>query len=86
MISNNYILVKKYEEKQEGFATVEVQDSFLYKGEVVEIPEAPVYMGNDKVTVGDVIIFSKYSPDTHDYEENGQKLKFINTKDILKKI
>lgn len=83
-ISNNYVLVSKLEEKkEEGFQTVEVQDDFIYKGKVEKLPEAPVYMGNKAVTVGDVILFAKYSPDTHELEIEGVKKKFVSTRDIL---
>lgn len=83
-ISNNFIAVEKLEEpKQEGFQTVEVQDSSSFKGKVKFIPEAPIYMGNKPVTVGDVILFAKYSPNTHDIEYEGLKLKFVSTQDVL---
>lgn len=86
-VSNNYIAVEKIEEPAtEGFQKVEVQDSFTYKGRVVEIPEAPVYMGNDRLVPGDCILFAKYSPDTHEIEEGGKKIKFVSTRDILAKI
>ncbi len=83
-ISNNYIVVEKLEiEKQEGIITVDVQDSSVYKGKVTHIPEAPVYMGNKPVTVGDIVLFAKYSPDTHEIDLDGIKVKFVRTTDIL---
>lgn len=86
-ISNNYIAVDKLEEpKQEGFQTVEITDSSLFKGVITHIPEQPVYMGNTPLAVGDVILFAKYSPDTHEIEHDGKKLKFISTRDILAKL
>lgn len=86
-VSDNYIVVEKVEEeKKEGFQTVEVTDSSLFTGRVTLIPERPVYMGNDKIQVGDVIMFSKYSPDTHEVDYQGKKLKFISTDDILARI
>ena len=86
-VSNNYIVVEKHEEPpKEGFQTVDVVDSSLFKGRVTHIPEVPVFMGNERVGVGDIILFSKYSPDTHEIEIDGKKLKFVATRDILAKI
>lgn len=83
-ISNLYIAIEKLEEsKTEGFQTVEVQDSSTFKGRVKFIPEAPIYMGNKQVTIGDTILFAKYSPNTHEVEYEGLKLKFVNQSDIL---
>lgn len=83
-ISNSYIVVEKLEQPaQEGFKTVEVQDNFIYKGKVTHVPECPVYMGNKPVTIGDTILFAKYSPDTHELDLEGKKVKFVKTEDIL---
>lgn len=83
-ISNNYIAVEKLEEpEQEGFQTVKVQDSSIFKGKVKFIPEAPIYMGNQRITMGDTVLFAKYSPNTHDIDYEGLKLKFVKTEDIL---
>lgn len=87
-ISNNYIVVEKLEEEaKEGFKAVEVQDNYVYKGKVTLIPEVPVFMGNQQIGVGDVVLFAKYSPDTHeiDLQEEGMphKVKFVATSDIL---
>jgi len=84
-ISNNRIVVERIEEpKKEGFETVEVQDSSTYKGRVVILPQdVPVYMGNKQVAVGDTVLFAKYSPDTHEIEHEGKKLKFIKVEDIM---
>lgn len=83
-ISNNYIVVEKLEEEiQEGFKTVEVQDNYVYKGKVTNLPEAPVHMGNSLVTLGDIVLFAKYSPDTHEIDLEGKKVKFVATSDLL---
>ena len=83
-ISNNYILVEKVEEKpKDGFTTVDVQDNFVYQGKVIQIPEAPIFMGNKQVGVGDTILFAKYSPDTHEIDLEGKKVKFVAVSDIL---
>ncbi len=83
-ISNNYIAVEKLpEEEKTGFQSVDVQDNFLYKGKVYAMPETPVYMGNTPVAIGDTVVFAKYSPDTHEYKENGLDLKFVSVRDVL---
>lgn len=87
-ISNNYVAVEQIQtEKKEGeFETVQVQNDFVYKGKVAHLPEAPIYMGNDKISIGDTILFAKYSPDTHEIEHEGRKYKFVSTRDILAKL
>ena len=83
-ISNKYIVVEKLEEEaKEGFKTVDVQDNYVYKGKVTHIPEAPVYMGNKQVIQGDTVLFAKYSPDTHEIDLEGKKVKFVSVSDIL---
>ena len=84
-ISNNYVLVKKLEEeKKEGFQAVEVQDNFVYKAVIVQLPKSqPMYLGDQQLAVGDVVMFAKYSPDTHEIELEGVKHKFINVRDLL---
>jgi len=83
-ISVNRVVVERIEEpKKEGFETVEVQDSSVYKGRVVSLPETSVYMGNQQLILNDTILFAKYSPDTHEIEHEGKKLKFIKIDDIL---
>lgn len=86
-VSVNYIVVEKVEEeKKEGFQTVEVSDSSLFKGKVTNLPEVPVYMGNSQVKVGDIVLFAKYSPDTHEIDYEGKKLKFVAIRDLLAKL
>jgi len=83
-ISVNYVVVEKLEaEEKEGFQTVEVQDNFICKGRVINLPAVPVYIGDDEAKIGDVILFSKYSPDTQDVDLDGKRVKFIKTDDIL---
>ena len=75
-----YIIVEKLEEKKgEGVQMVEVQDCFTYKGRVKQVPEIPVCVSNHQVTPGDIVIFAKYSPDTHEIEKD----KFVKVEDIL---
>lgn len=83
-ISNKYIVVEKLqEEAKEGFTAVEIQDSLVYKGKIVGLPEIPVYMGNTQVQVGQVVLFAKYSPDTHEIDLDGKKVKFVAINDLL---
>ena len=76
------VLVSKIEEvAKEGFQTVKTQDEFLYKGKVE-------MMGDEANSIpelkeGSVIIFTKYSPDTHEIEHEDQIMKIIRTEDIL---
>lgn len=83
-INRKYTLIKKIQEpKQEGFATVDIQDSSIYKGEVHTIPETPVFVDNHQVLVGDIVQFAKYSPDTHEVDIDGVKMKMVKVEDIL---
>lgn len=80
-IADNRIVVEATEkEVKEGFTTVDVQDDFVYKGRIVELPASPPIIGEEALKVGDVILFAKGSPDTHEVG----KQKFILTSDILK--
>lgn len=80
-ILGNRVLVSPLEkEKQEGFQTVEVQDSFVYKGKVEQIG-TQFSLGLD--ITGLTVIFAKYSPDTHEIEHEGKKYKSVKVEDIL---
>lgn len=80
MILGNRVLVSKLEEpKQEGFETVSPTDSFLYKG-VIELSNV---LGDTPLKPGATILFAKYSPDTHEIDVDGEKMKIINVDDIL---
>ncbi len=79
-INSKYILVEKLtEEKQEGFQTVEVQDNFVYKGRVKELPGQPTYIDSYALEVGDTVLFAKYGPDSHEIDGD----KFVAVSDIL---
>lgn len=83
-ISNNYVVVERIlKPEQEGFQTVEVQDDYVYTGKVIRVPDQPIYMGNESVKPGDEVIFAKYSPDTHEIELEGKKVKFVKSDDLL---
>lgn len=90
-ILGNRVLVEPLEkEVKEGFQTVEVQDSFVYKGRVEQIGEdhGVIWTGSAKdyvppMKVGDTVIFQKYSPDTSEFEHEGKKYKSVQISDII---
>lgn len=87
-ILGNRILVRKLpEEKKEGFQTVDVQDNFVYKGVIYILGDFAgtndVYDGSPIMKVGDVVLFAKYSPDTHEIDVEGEKMKVINVDDVI---
>ena len=91
-ILNGYILVEALpKEKKEGFDVVETQDNFVYKGKVVGVSDikptntiSSTYIPNDsEIKVGDVVLFAKYSPDTHEIDLDGRKVKFVKVTDVL---
>lgn len=85
-ILGNRVLVSRVEEiKIDGFQSVQVQDSFIYKGKIEVIGEPldkSLVRAELNISVGDVILFTKYSPDTHEVELNGKK-KVVMFDDIL---
>jgi len=83
-IASTRILVRKAKQaEQEGFRTVEPTDDFIYKGEVVKLPCDTVYISNRVVSIGDVVLFAKYSPDTIEIDVEGEKMKFVMIADLL---
>lgn len=83
-INSNYVVVEKLEQPvQEGFKTVEVQDNFVYKGKVIQAPMQTAFVDSHQITEGDIVMFAKYSPDTHEIDHEGKKVKFIKITDIL---
>lgn len=84
-INTHYVMVKKIPKKQvEGeFNVVEVQDDFIYRGEIIKLPDEPKYIDNRQLRVGDYVKFAKYSPDTQELEVEGQKVKMVKVTDIL---
>lgn len=92
IVLGDRILVSKIEEeKKEGFQTVEVQDSFLYKGKVEQVGEGCRYYQSENstspskmlVSEGDTVLFAKYSPHTQTVPVDGQDMKIIRTEDII---
>ncbi len=83
-IIGNRILVKKIpKEKKEGFQTVDVQDNFINTGLVVQIGLELENNTNFEARVGTTVLFAKYSPDTHEIEVDGEKMKVVTADDIL---
>jgi len=85
-ILGNRVLVSKIEEeKAEGFTTVEIQDSFLYKGKVEQIggESGTVWTGSSidepSLKEGKIVYFAKYSPHTQEIEG----MKVIRMEDII---
>jgi len=85
-ISIHYVAVEKVADPvTEGeFKVVEVQDNFIYKGRIIKVPQGvPVYLGNRQLGPGDVVWFAKYSPDTHEVDWEGKKIKLVKITDLL---
>jgi co-chaperonin GroES (HSP10) len=78
ILGNRLLLSKVEEEQKEGFKTVEIQDSFIYKGKVELVGEEAKGFSE-----GDIVLFAKYSPDTNDIELDGNKYKVVNVADII---
>lgn len=78
------VLVSKVEEpKAEGFTTVNVMDSFIYKGKIEQLGDGFTNTIPAKLNVGDTVLFAKYSPDTQEVELNGEKMKVVVYADII---
>lgn len=81
ILGNRVLVSKVEEEKKEGqFQTVDVQDSFVYKGKVEDM--ADIY-STGLIKIGDVVLFAKYSPDTQEVKHDGKDMKIIRVEDIL---
>lgn len=85
-ILGNRVLVSRIEEEAgEGFTTVDIQDSFIYKGRVEQIggETGNVWTGTGlqepDLEVGKIVYFAKYSPHTQDLEG----MKVIRMEDII---
>lgn len=87
LFGHRVLVIKIEEEQKEGFATVEIQDSFVNKGRVEQVSSEKVFttFGNliTYPEIGDIILFAKYSPDTHEIEHEGKKMKIVRVEDIL---
>ncbi len=81
IIPDSYIVVERLPKDvvTNGFETVEVQDNFVYKGRVADLPDINVHIGHKQLELGDVVLFAKYSPDTHEIEGR----KWVRVVDLL---
>lgn len=83
---NDYYLLKKIEEEVGAVEYATVQDSFTYKGEVVEVPlektnvTGTVYL-ETRPNIGDKVQFLKGSG-----EDMGDGLKAVQFEDIIRKL
>lgn len=83
-ILGNRVLVSRIEEEEkEGFQTVEIQDSFTFKGKVEQMGDISAYSRADGLVEGSTVMFAKYSPDIQDVEHEGKPMKIISVEDIL---
>lgn len=88
-ILGNRLLVSRVEEEQkEGFKTIEVQDNFVYKGRIAMVGDDGYTFSGTSInpplfSVGDVVLFAKYSPDTQEIDHEGKMMKIINQLDVL---
>ena len=83
-ILGNRILVSRIEdEEKDGFQTVEVQDSFLYKGKVEQVGLLESSTNGSTIKIGDIVLFAKYSPHTQTVPVDGQDMKIIRIEDII---
>lgn len=83
-ILGNRVLVSKVEEEvKEGFKTVDVQDSFVNKGRIEQVGYKWGVDNPEEMKAGNIILFSKYSPDTQEIEHEGKKMKIVSIDDLL---
>ena len=88
IVLGNRILVSKVEEeKKEGFQTVEVQDSFLYKGKVEQIGSGATVLGTSctepSLNINSIVLFTKYCPHTQSITHEGVDYKIIRMEDVI---
>jgi co-chaperonin GroES (HSP10) len=77
---NEYYLLKRVEEEQGAVSFASVQDSFTFKGEVVQTP----FDGTNAPQVGDKVLFLKGSGE--DVQVNGETYKVVKFNDLIMKI
>ena len=93
VLGNRLLVSKIEEEKKDGFQTIEVQDSFLYRGKVEQIGASVQAMSkagfstdpdpNCAIAVGATVLFAKYSPHTQTVFVSGQEMKVIRMEDVI---
>ncbi len=90
-ILGNRILIKRIKEEQkEGFNAVKVQDSFLYKGEVVLVGDGAIHSQTllstpvtNNINISDTVLFAKNLPYTESVDVDGEIMKIVRIEDIL---
>lgn len=83
ILGNRVLVERAEEEKQEGFQTVEVQDSFSYRGKVVQTGDSVGTYSTSPIKEGDIVLFAKYSPHTLDVTHEGKNMKVLRAEDII---
>lgn len=83
IIGNRVLLSRLEETSKDGFSTVAVQDSFVCKGKVEQLGDYLEAIANCPYSVGDIVLFAKYSPDTQEVEVEGKKMKVLSGSDII---
>lgn len=81
LLGNRVLVARIEKEKAEGFATVDVQDDFIYRGKVVGLGQESAHTAFP--AIGDTVLFAKYSPDTHDVKIGEETFKSVALTDIL---
>lgn len=91
------VLVERVErENTGGFETVDVLDDFVSKGRIVQVGQ-PLSRGwahstmttvntaptEDDLTIGNIILFAKFSPDTQEVKVEGKDMKSVALADII---
>ncbi len=89
ILGDRVLVSRLEEEKKDGFQTVEIQDSFLYKGKVEQMGTeiAPMWDGTaivqPSLVEGSTVYFAKYSPHTQEIDVEGKKMKVVRLDDII---
>lgn len=84
ILGTRLLVARIPEEKKKGFETVEVTDNFVNKGRVVMVSHHSTSgTHREDIVEGDTVLFAKYSPDTHEVDYEGEKMKIISATDVL---
>lgn len=83
---NDYYLLKRIEDEQGAISYASVQDSFVFKGEIVDVPVVTGISSafESRPSVGDKVLFLKGSGE--DVQVNGETFKVVKFEDIIMKI
>lgn len=80
---NDFYLLKRVKEEQGVVSYASVQDSFIFKGEVVKAPYG-LFLYGQAPQVGDVVLFLKGSGE--DVQVDGETYKIVRQGDLIMKI